>query len=300
MRKLFLLPFALFIIMAGNAQTVDLKLNLEKGKEYKQKFNSTIKIIQEFGGQKMEILMDLAGNMTYTVLSIDENGYGIESKYEKLSMKMEMPQGTIEYSSEIDNLNDYMSTFMKKITDIPFEFTLSKTGKVTEVKSIEELWRSLLSQFDQLDEAKKEELLAQLNNAYGEKSFKGNLEMSTAIYPDYPVNKGDKWTVVTDLESTFKGNMTTEYSFVDFTNDYALLKGNAKLTTFNKDEYTESNGMMVKYDLSGTMLSDIKVDLASGWVKESKINQEINGIISIKDNDMTIQMHMVNNMTITN
>ncbi len=299
MKNLLLLLLASFILMTGKAQKVDLKLNLEKGKDYRQVFNSKVKVIQEFNGQKIEMLMDISGTMTYTVISFNETGYDMESKYEKLSMKMNLPQGTMEYNSEIENVNDIMSTFLNKMTNVPFEFVISKTGKVLEVKKMDELWKSVLSQFDQLTDAQKEQVLAQVNSAYGDKAFKGNLEMSTAIYPEFPVNLGDKWNVSTNMESTVAANMATEYSFEELTPEYALIKGNTIITPLNKDEYKESNGMLMKYDLSGTMLSDIKVDVSSGWVIESKINQEIKGIVSVKDSGMTILMTMFNEMTIT-
>lgn len=62
--------------------------------------------------------------------------------------------------------------------------------------------------------------------------------------------------------------------------------------------------MPLKYDMSGTMISEIKVNRKSGWVIESKINQTLKGTSQIKDNPkmpggITIPMTMINEMTIT-
>ena len=62
--------------------------------------------------------------------------------------------------------------------------------------------------------------------------------------------------------------------------------------------------MPLKYNMSGTMSSEIKVNRKSGWVIESKINQIIKGTAEVKDNPkipggMIIPMTMSNEMTIT-
>ena len=74
--------------------------------------------------------------------------------------------------------------------------------------------------------------------------------------------------------------------------------------TADKDAYIQSNGMPLKYDMSGTMSSEIKINRKNGWVIESKINQIIKGTAQIKDNPqmpggMTIPMTLSNEMTIT-
>jgi len=127
--------------------------------------------------------------------------------------------------------------------------------------------------------------------------------MVTAIFPDNPVNKGDKWTIKTNLESGMAALMTTEYEFTDLGSDYAMIKGNSVIETEDKDAYIESNGMPMKYDLTGSMISEIKVDKETGWIIEANINQEIKGDAYIKGNPqlpngMKIPMIMKNEMTI--
>jgi hypothetical protein len=62
--------------------------------------------------------------------------------------------------------------------------------------------------------------------------------------------------------------------------------------------------MPLKYDLTGAMTSDIKIDKKTGWTINAMINQSIKGTAYIKDNPqipggMTIPMTMNNEMTIT-
>ena len=63
--------------------------------------------------------------------------------------------------------------------------------------------------------------------------------------------------------------------------------------------------MPMKYDMSGSMSSEIKVDKETGWIIEATITQEITGDAYIKENPqipegMKIPMTMINEMTIRN
>lgn len=305
MKTIFTLILTVFVLTSYQTQNSDLSLKLEKGKEYKQITNSKATIIQEVNGQKMNMVMTIKGTMTFLVKDITENGYNMDAKFEELSMSMQMPQGLMEFSSEKNDANDIFSTILGAMKDKAFGITMSKTGKITDVKNVEALWSTAINTFDQLSEMQKEQIKAQIMKAYGGEALKGNIEMVTAIYPDSPVNRGDKWTINTKLESGMSANMTTDYEFAELTSEYALIKGKSTIVTADKDAYIESNGMPMKYDLTGSMDSEIKVDKNTGWIIEATINQKIEGDTYIKENPqlpngMKIPMTMINDMVITN
>lgn len=305
MKTIFTLILTVFVLTSYQTQNSDLSLKLEKGKEYKQITNSKATIIQEVNGQKMNMVMTIKGTMTFLVKDITENGYNMDAKFEELSMSMQMPQGLMEFSSEKNDANDIFSTILGAMKDKAFGITMSKTGKITDVKNVEALWSTAINTFDQLPEMQKEQIKAQIMKAYGGEALKGNIEMVTAIYPDSPVNRGDKWTINTKLESGMSANMTTDYEFAELTSEYALIKGKSTIVTADKDAYIELNGMPMKYDLTGSMDSEIKVDKNTGWIIEATINQKIEGDTYIKENPqlpngMKIPMTMINDVVITN
>lgn len=305
MKTILTLILTVFVLTSCQTQNLDLSLKLKKGKEYKQITNSKTTIIQEVNGQKMNMVMTIKGTMTFLVKDITENGYNMDAKFQELSMSMQMPQGLMEFSSEKNDANDIFSTILGAMKEKAFGITMSKTGKITDVKNVEALWSTAINTFDQLSEMQKEQIKAQIMKAYGAEALKGNIEMVTAIYPDSPANRGDKWTINTKLESGMSANMTTDYEFAELTSEYALIKGKSTIVTADKDAYIESNGMPMKYDLTGSMDSEIKVDKNTGWIIKATINQKIEGDTYIKENPqlpngMKIPMTMINDMVITN
>lgn len=305
MKKVLILILSSIVLTACQAQKTDLSLNLEKGKEYRQVTNSKANINQEINGQKINMTMTINGEMTYKVVSVNPADYDMEVKYESLIMAMGLPQGKMEFSSDKNNEQDIFSKLLSKMIGQPFNVKMTKNGKILEVNKIESMIESLFEDFSNIPENKLAQIKAQMKKAYGAKAFKGNIEMVTAIFPDKPVNKGDNWTIKTNLESGFSGLMTTDYELVELGSDYAMIKGNSSIQTADKDAYIKSNGMPMKYDMSGSMISEIRVDKETGWIIKASTKQEIKGDGYIKENPqmpngMKIPMTMINEMIITN
>lgn len=305
MKNIFNLILLFIVFTSSQAQKSNLSLNLEEGKEYKQVSDSKSIITQDINGQQVKMIMTIKGKMLYKVISVNPSDYSMDVKYESLSMTMDMPQAKMEFSSEKNDKMDIFSTLLSKMVGKSFYVKIAKNGKVIEVKNIESMFESLLENYTDIPDSKLEQLKAQLNKAYGAEAFKGNIEMVTAIFPDNPVNKGDKWTIKTNLESGMSGIVTTEYELANLNSDYFMISGKSVIETEDKDAYVESNGMPMKYDMDGSMISEIKVDRETGWIIEANINQEIKGDAYIKENPqipngMKIPMIMKNEMEITN
>lgn len=304
MKKIFNLLLLLLALTSCQAQKTNLTLNLEEGKEYSQVVTTKATVTQTIEGQVIEMIMTISGGMSFKVITANPSDYDLEVKYTDLSMIMEMPQGTVEFSSSKNDEQDIMSTIFSMMIGKVFNVKMAKTGKIHEVKNIESVMESVFEHFYQLmPENQIAQMKEQMNNAYGAEAFKGNIEMTTAIFPDNPVSKGDKWTIITNLQSGMAALMTTEYQFVDLKSDHAIIKGNSVIKTEDKDAYVESNGMPMKYDLDGSMASEIKVDRETGWIIEANIKQEIKGVAHIKENPqlpngLKIPMIMKNEMTI--
>ncbi|GET23276.1 DUF6263 family protein [Prolixibacter denitrificans] len=305
MKKLILSTIvALSVAFSCQAKKTELSLHLQQGKSYTQVMNSHINIDQQVQGRQMKIQMDIKGSMTYHVTAVTAAGYDMDVQYDSLSMSMQMPMGNRSFSSESNDPSDIFSSILKSMKNRPFQVKMTPKGKITEVKNLDKLFESMFADFPQLPEQQKAQMKAQLVRSYGEDAFKGNVEMTLAIYPDKPVSKGDTWVVENKQKSGMPVEITTTYTYkADEANDY-LITGDSKLQTSNPDQFVENNGMQMKYNMDGTMTSEIRVDKTTGWIKEAKLKQEMQGTTTVKanaqmPNDMQIPMTMHNDMTFT-
>lgn len=304
MKKIINLFIAFILLTSCQAQKEKLELKLSKGEIYNQKMISNVSILQTINGQQVNMKMSINAKMTYKVTDIQNAVYDMEVRYESLIMKMSLPNGEMEFSSDKNDEKDIFSTILGTMKNKPFLVKMTKAGRVSEVKNIEAVFSNMFDKFPQLNDVQKQQIKGQIMQAYGEKAFKGNIEMCSAIFSDSPVSKGDKWTINTQLESGMSAKMETVYELKELSDSYYQIFGNSKIETADKDAYIESNGMPLKYDMAGDMTSDIKIDKKTGWTINAKINQAIKGTAYVKDNPqmpggLAIPMTMNNEMSIT-
>ena len=74
--------------------------------------------------------------IAYKVISKNDNGYNMEATYEKLSMTNHLPTGPMEFSSEINNQYDLLSTLFKGLTNKAFGFKLNSQGEIIEIDDL--------------------------------------------------------------------------------------------------------------------------------------------------------------------
>lgn len=69
-------------------------------------------------------------------------------------------------------------------------------------------------------------------------------------------------------------SVDTKYQLTDINSNYVLINGNSNIETTDDEKYVEMAGMQLRYDIKGSVTSEIKIDKASGWIIEAKINPE--------------------------
>lgn len=304
MRKLATLLCAVLIVSSANGQKAKLSLNLEQDFSYKQINHSEVNINQDVYGMKMNIVMVMDGSTSYLVKSVSKEGYEMELRYDWMSMTMELPQATMEFSSEKNDESDLFSSILAEMKGKPMKMKMDKRGKITEVEDVEAMWNAVIDQFDQFPQQEREQVKSQILNAYGGKALSGSIEAFTAIFPEKRVKKGAQWNIINKTEAGMATTVTTDYTYEGMEGDYAIISGQGTVVTTDKDAYVETNGMSMKYDLSGSSSSRIKMDKKSGWIYEAIVDQTIEGNATIKANEqlpegMTIPMTIKNETKIT-
>lgn len=292
MKKLSLLLLASIILTSLQAQNVDLSLRLEKDEDYKQSSNSTANVLMNLMGQEFNITRTVNATTHFLVKESNEEGYKIDAKYENLSMTMEMPEGQNvaintmpvdagTVNEQLEASNALLASLLDEMEGKTFQVTMNHKGEITDVENFDAIIEPIFEKLaDELTEEQKKEIKEQIVQAYGDESLKSNMELMTAIYPSDPVKVGDKWHLDTDTESAVAMlvHVATEYELAELTAEYALIKGTGVVSTSNREN---SNPIMAQmpfmFEFEGAIVSELKVDLNTGWIIGANINQEIEG-----------------------
>lgn len=305
MKKSIGLIFSLLILcIASRAQYVTLTLNLVKGETYYHAVTANASIIQTVNGVQNTIATTVTGKIAYKVIDTRDSLYDIELRYENLSMKMQMPGGTMDASSEKPAPADPISEILAAVKNQRIIVIMTKTGKLKSISGVDDMFNHIIDNYTGLTPDKKQQIKGMLQQSFGDKAIKGNFEMGTAIFPAVPVKKNALWTIDTQLETATPANVHAVYELRDITETHYFIHCNARIDYPSNNAYVETNGMQLKYKLSGFMSTDMVVNRATGWLKESKISQKISGETQIKESEkipggMMIPMTMSSDITIT-
>ncbi len=281
MKKLIFLSWFLVLAWMVQSQKVNLKLNLENGKTYNQHMKSVSSIAQEVAGQKMNIQMEINGNISYTVSSSENEVYDLIVRYESLDMTMELPmKGKVTFSSQNKELTDPASKILSTLAGSSFRVKMTDKGEVKEVIGLDSLLSKILTSSAEVPQAQVEQLKAQINGAYGAQSFKKNFAMISGAFPVNPVEVGESWTNETSIENIMSMKMTSKFTLVSADAQFYQIDSESTLNSVNNS--LEAKGMKMSYDLHGAMKASLILHKNSGWTQKAEMEQTIEGAIQME------------------
>jgi hypothetical protein len=198
-----------------------------------------------------------------------------------------------------------MSKAFAAFKNQPIDLVMTRTGKLQSLTGIDFLFDKILGAFTELQPDQKAQIKSIMQQSFGDRAFKSSFEMGSVIFPTVPIKKNAFWTIDTQMETAQDAVMHTIYELREISDADYLVHGNSSITYQNADQFVETNGVPIRYRLSGFMQADIRIDKLTGWIKESRITQTITGNTEIKDSPkmpggMVIPMNMRSEMVITN
>jgi len=278
--------YTLFFCAAAcycNAQKFKPALNLANGTTYYLNSTANSAITQTIAGQENKINLAFAFSMAFKVTGTVDSVYSMEVSYHSLSMTMDMAGNTVTMDSKKNDPQNLPSTMIAAMMNKTFNIEMTKSGRVKSVTNLDKIFDAF-DTFTQVDAARRAQVKAMLMQSFGPNAFKGSIEVGTAIFPVAPVAKEDKWVVNTTLESPVKAVVTVNYQLIDVAAGLYIIHGDGTITSDKNAAPSNVNDMPVKYNLNGSLVSDIRVDKATGWISEMKLKQIMMGDMQILDN----------------
>lgn len=293
MKKILTLLTLTVTLSSLFAQKQNLSFNLQKGNTYYQTLTSLSVINQTLGSQIMEIKVNMTCRVSYKVNEINNNQYNLDVKYESLSMKMFLPNNmTMEFSSEnkeetSDQMSAIFSKVMKALTQTPFQMELTKKGKIISIKNIDAIFEKMFSSFPSMSPEQKAQIKSQIGQSFGPDQFKSNFEMMMAIYPEQPVAIGEKWKTESISNALMSLKASSEFQLINQEGELNTIKGKSQIVVVDKNAFVNTNGIEMRFDMTGEQVTELKVNKRTGWVEAGKLTQSLKGKAITKDSPQT-------------
>ena len=239
-----LLPGLLMNILAQ--KSVTLKYDVNAGDKYEYKLEIDQDIVFDAGGQTMALDQLMNFRMTSNIDEKTGNEYIISTTVNAIKMTQSIFGMQITYDSEDPNsmqnpMAAKIGEEMNNIIGSDYTMTMDERGHVTNVDA---------------SDVSNDELI---NNISSGSNF--------AIYKEGSVSVGETWDGdVTPLDNSDM-KVAMKYTLLKVSSKEALLGLNGTITANSIDDQ--------EMKMNGTMTGEMTVDVNTGWLIESVLNQEI-------------------------
>jgi hypothetical protein len=271
-----------------------LKLNLEKGKEYKLKSTSSQTVEMTMNGTQILTEVNNTSSVKYLVDSIEANYMILKITFDSIITNVKNPYKSSKINTNKQgnprNPDDLMNNVMRALVKNPMKVKMSYSGKVIEIINLKAITDSAMKQMDSLPEATKGQMKPAVEGAVSMDMLKTMVESPFGYLSGNMISSGDKW----EAKNTIKPNgmelsIDTKYKCKSLTNNNAELTGDVAIESPENAVMT-MNGMQVPYELRGMGTSEVKVDLNTGWIIKSQGRQKMQGSMTFNGNAMPMNI----------
>jgi len=252
--------------------SISLKFNFQKGSRYKYIMKNHQSITQDIMGKSMTVGQDMDMESTYQVAGADGNNKKLTVTYDRIAMKSDNSAMKMAYDSDDSAHNDPMFKSLGNMVHKSFSMTVNDKGQIVALEGFENLMPN-----------------AGGNMPISDSSLRSMMQQSFYIYPDKPVKPGDTWSNNYSTSLGFMDlNTDNTFKLVSVSNGIAHVEMNSKISS-----RPSSNADMkdVKMELSGVQTGAIDIEIATGLMMGSTLNQQIKGTMDMREMKAPIQVN---------
>ena len=276
----------------GGSDAVTLKMNMQPGTKYAYTMDTKTSIEQSMMGQSIKTDQDLTMEFTYDVAAAEGTDKKLTVTYDRIAMAMKNPMMSMEYDTKEGGKKDSMLSSMSLMLNKPFTMTISEQGQIKKIEGLDAILNGLAGS----GTAEEMAVRKQLSSSFSDTAIRSMMQQSFDIYPDKAVKPGDTWNKVLTVNMGPMGlKVDNTYKLASVSNGVAHLDVVSKITSAGGSVQTA--GQEVKMDLNGDSKGTMDIDVASGFMTDSKMKQTIKGNISVAS--MQVPMNVVNDIHIS-
>jgi len=150
-------------------------------------------------------------------------------------------------------------------------------GSVSDVKGVEALLNRIVKSLELPDPAMKQMVVDQLEAQFGATGMKQLMEQALGFLPDRPVGEGDSWTHEVKVPGQFPMRLATKYQVKGIRDGTVTLDVSGKIVEEAQPGVMQIGPVAMQVELSGTQSGTMKLNQATGMVRESVLKQVFTG-----------------------
>jgi hypothetical protein len=278
-------------ILGCKSEPEKITIKLNKGQVYAQSMFLKSTNEQTIKGTKTNSTTLTKSENKFEVVDVKDTVYTLKVTFGKISTKLVKDGDTIDNSKA--GSGNPTAEILPKITGKSYTMLMSNTGRILQTKGLEAAFDDLFKDMPVAADAIKVLMRKSIVSAYGDSAIRKSAELSSALYPAKAVKEGDTWTV----ENSGGNNIMSPkvkgvYTLDKVTSSEYLISNKSTIEVKNSPTPVEMNNFSMKFEVSGTMTSNSKVDRKTGMILEMKAIQNISGIVMLKTTSLPDEIVM--------
>ena len=218
------------------------------------------------------------------VNEIDDNSdYRCIVNYSLMEFSMVSLMMDLDMSSQSGDTTNPMNIMMRSLVNNNFNQTISSKGNIREISGLDEIILQKMEKISLADE-QKEEFKRNFLESFGEKAIRENNLQNSVFYPDSLVGSGDSWFITMTISSYgIPMHLLLDVKLKELTGNHAIFITEGILAARKNNESGNRIEPGISYDLAGTQVSEVKINLQNGIIENSITTQFIHGKVSAPD-----------------
>jgi hypothetical protein len=281
MKQLWILAAVMLVISCKRGEPVDLKMNLQPGDKYLYTMVTSSTMDQGMMGKvtdkkTMESLYEVAAAGVNKRITVT---------FQRVAMQTGSGDRSMAYDSKTNSGSPEMAAVVKNMLGRPFSLLVSDKGEILEISGIAEIINGVG------DTTTKEGVMNRkmMISIFNETAIKNMMEQSLSFFPGHSVRPGETWKSRYDFTmSVMNMEVDNDYTLRSVKDGIAYIDVNSKIT--GSGAMSDKQMQSVQLEVGGTQKGTMEVEVATGLIRDSELQQNVDGNISAMGMKMPIRM----------
>ncbi len=290
-RSLLTLAILLAFAFQAEAKKVQLQYQLKAGDQFAYTLTVSQEIAQEMMGQSQSTAVGNSMTYSFKVLELLANdSYRLEGKLSEYTMNTNTPMGEMNYNSTTDKeVPDFAKSVALTLNEV-FVFTLSKDGKVSDVKAPEGLAEKIEKEMGENQDMASQMMAGVAGGAGTAESFNRSVSGLFLNYPAEPIAVKKAFSNETKVENMVVFNTKTDYTLTSASKTENEIGIASVITMADPSASMEVQGMTITYELSGGKQGTFTTDALTGLFTKGESVTNISGVVSVESPQLPAPM----------
>lgn len=262
-------------------EPAELRLKLRAGDRFHLRRTLEQEMTHRPRGVETKLKQKFGAEYAVEVRSAGADGTAeLAVQYYRLTYELDGPDGRIEFDSSAPPdvipppARMFAATAGHSLTAL-----LGPDGTVREVRGGDELFAMLSATLDLAEGAARDRARESWRQQVGEAALTEDLELALRVLPPRAVRPGQTWTTQVVL-STIQATATRQFTLKSLEGGVATIDFTARLAPIPNAPASETEGMRMTTEVSGTQQGTCRVDSSSGLLRSATWTQEVKGKVS--------------------